>query len=419
MRRLTFWIMMIMPLGMMSAAIAADSSRNPVRTLKGAFEAALRTSESIIVSEQSIREAEAVYRQSYGDALPELSYRRTATREERSGTTRERMFRLSKTGLTGYRELAQMRSDSSTVRSRVYDRARAEQLLLSDVASAFYGLVQSREDIAATNRLVDLARDRLKELQNRVRVGRTRSADAIAQEYQITALLSQLEESKRLAESRANLLAFLTGNPIGELMVDDASRPSGLPAVDTYLSRIDSRPDVRAAKQTVESAKSDVDAAQADRMPELGMTANYYTDRPKSKAGNDWDAAFTVDMPLFDGGTRRAAVDEASAVQNQRDSEWAAVRRQADLEIRNAHQDCESSHRQLVLQKRSVELARRHYEEQLRDDRQGLVTSLDVIESLNRLNDAELGYTRARIREHLALINLEIAAGASPGDILK
>ena len=403
--------------------LADDSgARAPLRTLKEAYVSALQNSERITISAEAVREAEAVYRQTLGDALPELTYRRTVTRKDRTGSTPERMFRLSKTDLSGYRELAELRADTAEVRRLVHERLRAEQLLLFDVAGAFYGYLQSAENITATNRLVDLSRERLSELQKRVRVGRTREADAVGQEYQIESLLSQLEESERLLESRGNLLSFLADAPVARPDAIDAgvSRAGRtLPPLASFLARIGARPDVRAASENRESAGALLDAARADRLPQLDATANYYTDRPTSNAGNDWDVALTVDVPVFDWKKRQGAVDEAAAVLKQREQELRAARRLAELEIRNAWRDYVSARKQLDLRKKSVDLARRDYELQARDDRQGLVTSLEVIESLNRLNAAELAQNSARLQERLAAVNLEVAAGSRPEDILK
>lgn len=55
----------------------------------------------------------------------------------------------------------------------------------------------------------------------------------------------------------------------------------------------------------------------------------------------------------------------------------------AELEIRNAYRNYVSARKQMDFRKKSVDLGRRDYDLQARDDRQGLVTSLEVIESLN------------------------------------
>ena len=51
------------------------------------------------------------------------------------------------------------------------------------------------------------------------------------------------------------------------------------------------------------------------------------------------------------------------------------------------------------------------------DERRGLVTTLEVLESLNRLNAAELDFYGARLNTRLATVALEVAAGADPATL--
>jgi outer membrane protein TolC len=85
--------------------------------------------------------------------------------------------------------------------------------------------------------------------------------------------------------------------------------------------------------------------------------------------------------------------------------------------VRNAHRDHAYAERQLAIRRRAQELARRDYELQTRDERRGLVTSLEVLESLNRLNAAELDLQSAVLAARLASVGLEIAAGADPASL--
>lgn len=387
-------------------------------TLKDFFHQALKNSERIAISEAAVRQAEAFYRQTLGGALPEFLYRRQTLWDDSSDSSRDGMFRITKTDLTGYRELAALSSGRSTVEQRKYERQRAEQLLLQDVASAFYSLLLAEENVSATKTLIELARERLAELEERVRVGRTREADTIGQEVLMASLESQLEESQRQVDARRDLLAFLAGvrdleQPVAEGAVDMESL-----SLENYLARAGTRPDIQAARENVNSLKALRKVADADFFPSLNLSANSYTDRSQSHDA-DWDVSLSVDVPLWDWGARKGTVKAATAVLDQAEKNLQLNLRQADLDIRNAYRDYQSTQKQLAIRAKSVELARRDYQMQVRDDRQGLVTSLEVFESLDRLNTAELAFNNARLQERLAAVNLKIAAGAKPDEILK
>lgn len=396
----------------------------PVRTLHEAYRAALANSDAVGASEQSLREAEALYRAALGGSFPELSARHETTWQDRraggaASTQSDGMLRLAKTGLTGYRELAAVRGSKSSIGRREHEVRRARQLLLLDVAAAYYGLIQSRENVETANQLLDFADKRLAEIKERVRVGRAREADALAQEVQSQSLHSQLEESLRQVQARGDLLAFLVRAPVQPVAPSTATVTPAPPPLEGYLNRVEQRPDVAAARDALKAAESAVDYAAGGYYPEFGVQGNYYAYRPASRSGSKWDASATVSLPLFAFGANRATTAAAKAAYERESLSLRAVRRAADLDARNAHRDFTSALRQLEIQRRTGELARRDYRLQTADERRGLVTSIEVLQSLDRLNISTLALNDALVQARLAAIALEVAAGAAPEDLLE
>ncbi|MDP3544084.1 MAG: TolC family protein [Elusimicrobiota bacterium] len=409
-------------------ALASAQAEAPVRNLREAYLAALENSDAVGISEASILQAEALYRAALGGSFPELTARHQSDLQDRrvggsqlGGSKRlqnEGMLRLSRSGLTGYRELAAIRAGKTTVSQRGHERRRAEQLLLADVAAAYYGLIQSAENAATTAQLLEFADKRLAEIKDRVRVGRAREADALAQEVQSQALRSQLEESRRQVQARSDLLAFLVRAPVTPVSPSTGTLADP-PPLEGYLERIESRPDVAAARDAAKAAELGVDIARAAYFPEVGLQANYYGYRPPARASNRWDASATVSVPLFSFGANRAENASARAAFERESLALRAARRAAELDARNAHRDYASAARQLEIQRKSGDLARRDYRLQAADERRGLVTSIEVLQSLDRLNISGLAFNDVLVQARLAAIALETAAGAAPEEILK
>jgi outer membrane protein TolC len=402
--------------------LAAQAPAARPATLREAYALALAASDSVASSEQSLRQAEALYRQALGGSLPELSLRHQQSWQGRQRPEYDGALRASWNGLNGYRELSALRSASAVERQRRHLRRRAEQLLLGDVAGAFYGYLQARENARATDGLIVFAEKRLAELRERVRVGRAREADAIGQEVQLQALRSQLEESRRQVDARADLLAFFLREPV-EPVVEAGPQAAPRPALESYLSRVEERPDVAAAVEAVRAAEGTRDTARAARLPQVSATADYFGYRsinsrnPVLRERDRWNLGFTASMPIWSWGARAALTEAAEAVAGLQAVLLRATRRAADLDVRNAHRDHAYAERQLAIRRRAQELARRDYELQTRDERRGLVTSLEVLESLNRLNAAELDLQSAVLAARLASVGLEIAAGADPASL--
>lgn len=400
---------------------AASAQNGPATsTLRETYRAALENSDAIAISEKTLSQAQSLYRAALGSSFPELSARNDTSWQDRrasgDSTQSDGALRLSQTGLTGYRELALVKASKSTAAQREQERRRAEQLLLDDVAAAFYGLIQARENSGVTFGLIELADKRLAEVKERVRVGRAREADALAQRVQSESLRSQLEESQRQAGARSDLLEYLTRAPVVPEPVYAEAPPPG--PLSGYLARLETRPDVAAAREAVKASGGAIDVARADFLPEVSYQANWYGYRPAARSNNKWDAAASVSLPLFSFGATRAAVASARAAYGRQELVLRAAVRSAELDVRNAHRDYSSAVRQVVLQRGAAALAQRDYDLQVQDERRGLVTAIEVLQSLDRLNVANLALNNALVQARLAAIKLETAAGAMPEEIL-
>lgn len=404
---------------LLPASVFSQSATSPSPeglTLRQAFDSALRASEAIAVSEARLRETEALYRQALGASLPQLAVSGESSWQDRRGSNQfgkpdsEVALTLLKTGLSGYRELAAIRGSKHAANERRQLKRRAEQLLLGDVSGAFFGLLLARENVTATQELIKLAEARLTELRERVRVGRSREADAIGQQFQVSSLRSQLEESARQGQARADLLGYLTRSSVTG--VKPAQAPFlELPPLERFLKRLEDRPDIVAAREAALAAAAVVRLARADRLPELGLRGNWYAHRPTAQLNNRWDASVTLDVPVWTWGAATAAVEAAKAGLTQEELTLQALRRSAELEVRNAYRDYLSARDQLELRRQALELAKRDHSLQDRDEKRGLVTSLEALESLNRLNGARLAANSALLSVRLASISLDIASG--------
>ena len=400
--------------------VCADSGSaiDSLRTLRQAYFSALNTSERMFLSDAAIRESEAQNRKIFGNAFPALSLRHQTLWKEASLTETDGMMRLAITDLTGYKEYLAFHAGGSALAVREFEKLRAKQLLLQDVAYAFFGLLQAKENTQATGRLLHSAEERLVQLRERVRVGRSRQTDAIQQELQIASLRAQLEENQRQSGTYTDRLSFLAGAPVGELEFKDWVVLLSSRELSGYLSTLELRPDVRAAQESVDLSKGLIRIAVTDYWPRLDLAADYYAYRPDSKKNINWDAALVLNMPLWNWGARSANLDVVKSALAQKNAVLSMARRQSELEIKNAYRNYVSSKKEFEYLKNVLDLARQDYDLQVRDDRRGLVTSLEVVESLNRLNNAERAVNNGLLSIRLTAIELQLVSGAVPEEIL-
>lgn len=399
-------------------------------TLRQAYDLAVKQSETVALTDEYIRQAEAQYGQAKGGALPEVFFGYDSTWQDKpttSGATPGTFFISPQTNtklgirknlFTGYRELASIKAGSSFIDQRKDEKRRAMQLLLADVANAFYSTLQAQADVEISKKNHQLILDRLKETRQRVLVGRNRSADLAALESQANSLEALTLENERLELSQRQLLSFLVGRSVVERLLPVES-PQDNKTLDQYLQRINLRPDVQAQEKAIDVAMASVRVERSKHFPNLDMGANYYLDRTGFRQDVDWDATIMLEIPIWSWGATQKGVNVAKSVVAQQRLIAHRIHRQAEFDIQNAYRDATSARAQKIIYEKASLSAQKEHNLTVRDYRNGLVNTFDVLETMNRLYTAERGLNWAVLRARLAEINLKIAGGFTPEEIVQ
>ena len=281
-------------------------------------------------------------------------------------------------------------------RQRIEQKHRAGQLLLLDVADAFYLLQQHREELSAfeTTRVTLL--QRLDELHERERLGRSRMSELASAEAQLRRLEADLEEAKSQERMSRQLLSFLTGlDDIGALTDPQVETPPREPQ-EAYLAKAGARPDLRAAEAAWQAAKKQVGIARAGFFPTVDLDANYYVERAGAAEDVKWDASLNVDVPILQGGQNVGALKEAAAKARAEKLRYDETRRRAFLDIRDAYTEFEASVAIDEALQQALGAAEENYRLQVEDYRLNLVSNLDVLQTLQELQNTRREAIQAR-----------------------
>jgi multidrug efflux system outer membrane protein len=200
----------------------------------------------------------------------------------------------------------------------------------ADVAQAYFGL----RAIDAESALLDAIQN---EYRTQIDLASRRAAAGYGTEYELDLLRAEAAavraELLALARRRAELehaLAALTGQLPSSFALQAAGWDTPLPAVPAGLpsTLLVRRPDVNAARASVEAARERADAARRAWFPNLALTAAFGFASPQlaqlaDGSSQAWSLAGLLAQPLLDGGRRQAALSRADA---QTQAAWAAYR---------------------------------------------------------------------------------------------
>ena len=361
-------------------------------TLQDCYALALKRSEQLAIAKQTIQEAEGRFLQSLSGALPKLSF--NYSHEYQQGENEpESKFTFSQPLFSGFKEFAAMAASRAEGRQFRQEESRARQLLLVDVADAFYFYGFYQEHLELTQGIIQALEDRMEELKKRVELGRSRASELASAQARLRRAEAQAEQTRADLGVARELLEFLTGKTILSVR-DDLDVPMTPKTSEELAFYVPGRADVLAAREAVTVARKKAAVAQAGYWPSVSVEGNSYTQKTTGNP-SDWDVTLKMSVPIFQGTQTLGKVHEASALATQAELELSETTRRALMEIRQAYVRWESSYNRAAALKKAVDAAEENYQLQAADYRLSMVNNLDVLQALADLHDVRRDYIDA------------------------
>ena len=291
--------------------------------------------------------------------------------------------------------------------------------LMSNVASAYFQLLELDSEMNISRRTLDSRRESLRLVEVRAKGGATSLLDVRQSEQLVFTAAASIPDLERRTEQHENLISILLGkNPApvtrGKPLAENPLLPvvpSGLPS-----SLLERRPDVQSSEQQLVAANARIGVAKAAYFPQITLTAvggyqsSALTDLFSGPAGL-WSFGGQLAQPIFTGGKIRSNVRLTEAQQR----EFVLLYQQS---IQQAFREVSDS---LVAYRKNQEF--RSQQELLTNSAQdatrlanmrykgGVTSYLEVLDSDTRYFDAQIGLAQAQFNERLAMVQLYNALG--------
>jgi len=320
----------------------------------------------------------------------------------------------------GLRELAafrQAQANRDAARSAFETERR---LLFQSVAQTFFTILFFEKQQRILEDALKNTRDRLREMQARQAQGIARKTEVLLIETQVASDEAQLNRGRQALDLARNQMAFLLGRPLTVPLQDDVIEPPVPVQPGPLIERaLLERSDLREREAALRAAEEQVTIVFGEHYPSLDFFGNYYAYRANYSAFQkevNWDALFTVTLPLFRGGDVRArtvlAESQARALKLSRDE----LARQIEADVRAALLTWISDREligTLVERERS---SRDNYTQVVTEYRQGIagVSNLEVLVAQNQYLSAQLELERSRLQSKLDWFQLENSQGRIP-----
>lgn len=312
---------------------------------------------------------------------------------------------------------ASAQADILTISATRKDVEATASAIVSSIAEIWYSIAEQQVVIDLLKAQLKVNEDFLKLVELRFSQGNASALDVFQQRLQLEATRNQLAPAQTTVKVLKHQLAVLLGEqPGAEIPLPRKKLPElpGLPGTGLPADLLRNRPDIRAAEYRIYAADRRVAAAIADQFPSLGISSS------GGAFANDiadlfdrWfvNIAGNILGTIFDGGRKDSAVEQAEA--GLRDSllSWKLAILNGIREVEDALAREQGNEQVLRGIEKQLELARQTLEQSRRRYVNGLTNYLNVLSSLQALQQLERAEVSARKRVLSNRINLYVALG--------
>jgi NodT family efflux transporter outer membrane factor (OMF) lipoprotein len=395
-----------------------------------------RLEQALEQNNQTLRQALALHDQAAAAAriagssqFPQASYALSANRDQRSRDAAVQVHPPLYNDILGQVSLswevdlwgrvrnlvagAAERSNASAA-----DLAASKLALEGELASAYLTLQSLDSQQEILDRTVVADQQALDFTIHRHEGGVAAQVDVDQAELQVANARTVSSNNRLLRAQQEHAIAIMVGEVPANFALAARALRATPPAIDCGLpsSLLERRPDIAAAERRVAAANADIGVARAAFFPvfdlaALGGLESGVADRLLNSASKLWAIGPQATGPLFDGGARSAAVDQARAAYEQAGAAYRQTVLTAYREVEDNLTALRRLEEESFSQEVALSAARRALQQAQTRYKGGLATYLEVISAQNAALAAEIGAIDVQSRRMLAAVGLIQALG--------
>ncbi len=301
---------------------------------------------------------------------------------------------------------------------------RAEQQLIRDIEIAFNGILLHKASVEVQRASVEQLRALVKQAEAKFKNDTASEFDVLSARVRLAnqepALILAHRNLEIAMESFRNLLHLDEKRFRLKGKLD--FEPIEIDYEEWRMTGLMRRPELRRQEQIIGLWQQDIRVEQGSRLPTVKARATYEGMNSGSFFSNDadwdwgWNAGFTLEWSIMDGGLRRGRVLEKRLELAKARANFSDMERAVELEIRTAYLDVKHSAEAVAATAGNVELAEKSMDIARTRYDVGLATYLEYTDANLAMSDARLLWYGALRSHRTAIAQLRCACGLDTGE---
>lgn len=268
-----------------------------------------------------------------------------------------------------------------------------------------------RQALATRQETLDLANDRFKG-------GKTSELDVARAEAEMATTRAQLVSLQSPRAALENSIAVLAGRNAANFSITPSSVSGNPPRVSagSPAQLLGRRPDVFVAERRLAASSAAIGVAEADFYPKVSLIGSGGLSAVNSGDFLKWSSRTfaigpQVDLPIFQGARRKADYEIAKSKHQEALATYQQTVLSAYADVENALASRRGAGNEVAAQADSINAAKKSFDLSNARYKEGVSSSLDVIDSQRELLNARRFEVQARGRAYAASVQLIQALG--------
>lgn len=413
---------------------ALGSSHAPVvgETLQDFFSAALEFSPSLRIAEENLNVGAARRSAATGQLLPQVRANASLSDNRRTQLGQDTRFDGNRYSV----QLSQVLFNWQAFAARAQAVLREDQAeavyygelatVLTDVAEKYFDALQARDALDSIGSEYEAVNTQLQQIESLYE----RQLAKITDLYQAQASLASIEAQQIQLESdfelRLEALRSVSGIDAGELfrLADDARVPPLENNLHYWVDQAEKNNyAIKAQRFAFEASKKNISQRRGAYLPQVSLILQRqdsdvgFDNVPLQRTDNTY-LGVDVSVPIFAGGSNRAAVREANSQAAIAENELRSVTLDTGETVRAAYLQVQASEKIISAAEKLVESTELSATAMRRGFELGAVTSVDVLNAIRDQYRAQRDLQQVRYEHVKYLLLLKREAGLLVADDL-
>lgn len=290
----------------------------------------------------------------------------------------------------------------------------------NQVTSAYLPVLLIDENIQLIDNNTNSLQQLLNETQALYKEGFVEQLDVDRLELSLANLTVERENLTRQRETVANTLKFIIGypeeNPIQLNETIESLLEQGDTTYNAEIFDVKNKYQHQAAELNIQFNDLNVELNQRGYLPNFAVFANYqYQYLGDNLKDGFWAPSFvvggTINVPIFDGFDKRSKIERAKIGKLKAQNQLRLLEESMQLEVNNTVIAFENAMSRVRDREKNVQLAEKIYDTTKIKYREGVGSSIELVQAEQALFTAQNNYTQAVYNAINAKMDLDAALG--------